>query len=72
MLELITYYLLFCFVSFALCVMLRSKKDKTHKVNGYKIRYNSYYKSWQTSHDDIGVCEEFKTFKEAKLYCRKG
>jgi len=72
MLELITYYLIFCFVAFLLCFLARSKSDKTYKVNGYKIRYNSYYKTWQTSHDEIGVCEEFKKLKEAKEYCRKG
>ena len=72
MLELITYYLIFCFVAFGLCFLLRSSKEKIHKVNGYKIRYNTFYKTWQTSHEEIGPCEEFKTLKEAKEYCKKG
>jgi hypothetical protein len=51
---------------------IRPWSERTYKVNGYKIRYNDYYKKWQTSHDEIGVCEEFVTLKEAKNYCRKG
>jgi len=40
--------------------------------NGYKIRYNPLFKEFQTSHDNIGVCESFKFFDEAELYCLKG
>lgn len=42
------------------------------KVNGYKIRYNSQFKAFQVSHNEIGTCEEFKTLKEAEEYSLKG
>jgi hypothetical protein len=41
-------------------------------VNGYKIRFNSFFNEWQVSHDEIGRCEEFKTEAEATEYAKKG
>jgi len=47
-------------------------KEKLIIVNGYKIRFNSLFNEYQTSHDEIGLCESFKTLIEAIEYCRKG
>lgn len=41
-------------------------------INGYKIRYNPLFNEFQTSHDKIGVCENFKFFDEAEKYCLRG
>jgi len=41
-------------------------------INGYRIKYNSYWDKGQTEHDEIGTCEEFETLDEAKEYCNKG
>jgi len=42
-------------------------------VNGYNIKFNSFWHVYQVSHDEIGVCiAEFKTIAEAEEYCRKG
>lgn len=43
------------------------------KVNGYEIRFNSLWQTYQVSHENIGACiAEFKNLLEAKDYCRKG
>ncbi len=42
------------------------------KLNGYEIKWNGFWKEWQTYHDEIGHCEDFKTLKEAMDYCKKG
>ena len=42
-------------------------------VNGYEIKFNSFWNHWQVSHDEIGACiAEFDTLEEAKEYCFKG
>ena len=41
-------------------------------VNGYKIVFNLERMRFQTSHDDIGSCEEFDELNEAIEYCEKG
>ena len=41
-------------------------------INGYKVIYNTYWREFQVSHDEIGMCEGFKSAKETLEYCRKG
>lgn len=41
-------------------------------VNGYKIRWNPLFSEFQTSHENIGVCESFSFLDEAEEYCLKG
>lgn len=43
------------------------------KVNGYKIRFNSMWNEWQTSHDGIGanLCNS-KDFNVCVEYAEKG
>ena len=44
-----------------------------YQINSYKIVYNSYYKTYQVSHNIIGATiAEFNKLKEAKEYCEKG
>lgn len=54
----------------------RLKKLKNGKtsllVNGYKIRWNPVFEEFQTSHENIGVCESFSFLDEAEEYCLKG
>jgi len=43
------------------------------QVNGYGIRYNPMFKTWQVSHPDIGAnIEEFKTEEEAVSHAVNG
>ena len=58
----------------AACVIVRGHTGSEYEttVNRYKIKYNSHWNEFQTSHDDIGFCEGFGTLDEAVIYCRKG
>lgn len=41
--------------------------------NGYEIKYNSLWKKWQISHENIGACiAEFDFLKDAIEYSVKG
>lgn len=54
-------------------IMLDYDHDTKHLVNGYRIRWNSYWHMWQVSHPEIGACiAEFKHFEDAREYCLKG
>ena len=56
------------------CDLFRKAKESAPDivVNGYKIRYNPLWNAWQSSHDDVGACEEFQTQTEAVQYANKG
>jgi len=46
---------------------------KTITVNGYEIKYNSFFGMFQVSHKDIGACiAESKDKDELIEYCTKG
>lgn len=49
------------------------KESKNIMVNGYKIRFNSFWDEWQVSHDDIGanLCNS-KDFKVCFEHAIKG
>jgi len=42
-------------------------------INGYKVRYNSFWKEYQISHPVVGVSSEtFQNLVEAIDYCARG
>lgn len=42
-------------------------------VNGYTIRWNGYWRYWQISHPEVGLCiAEFKIKQDAVNYCMAG
>lgn len=42
-------------------------------VNNYRIRFNSLFKEYVVSHDEIGAgIASFKNLQEAKEYCLNG
>ena len=43
------------------------------EINGYEIRYNPMWKTFQVSHKEIGACiAEFDSITDAKEYCERG
>jgi hypothetical protein len=44
---------------------------ETH-LNGYKIRRNSFWTTYQVSHPAIGSCGEFTFYQDAINYCKAG
>ena len=46
---------------------------QTWEINGYIIKYNSFWKTFQVSHPEIAaIVAEFKTLIEAKNYAKNG
>ena len=42
-------------------------------INGYLIKYNLLWDTWQVSHDEVGTCiAEFDNEQSAKEYCIAG
>lgn len=56
--------------------LIEKLKDNTSQkfnVNGYSIRYNPAWETWQVSHPKIGArVGEFNTKEEAIDFCRRG
>lgn len=43
------------------------------EINGYKIKYNDFWMTYQVSHENIGAnIAEFEIIYDAILYCQKG
>jgi fructose-1,6-bisphosphatase len=41
-------------------------------INGYTIKYNSFWGMYQVSHDEIGLCGEFLLLDDAIEYANNG
>lgn len=51
-------------------VRARRVEMESQTINGYKIRWNELWKTWQVSHPEIAaIVEEFDTRAEAVEYC---
>ena len=52
---------------------MTKKTEKEETVNGYKIKYNGFWKQYQVSHKEIGAnIAAFKKKSEAVDYCKRG
>lgn len=41
-------------------------------VNGYRIRWNSFFKEYQVREKETGAGEDFKTIDEAIIHAKNG